>query len=260
MVHLASLNDEQAQSVQQLDASYVAGLFDGYAARFEQELIQDLNYQGHLLVTNALKAQLDLNKAPCQQSVTTIVDLGCGTGLLGELLRKLFHGIGSWCTLPDRSCSPANVRILGVDLSQRMVDISRGRMATIDDDSVIVYDQVELSDGVAYLQTLASHSVAAVTASDVFIYIGSLEDTFRECARVLLEGGLLVFTVELPDPESESDVKLLKSGRFGHSKAHVEKVAKSFGFRVDFWENAVLRTQGGNPVAGAVVVLRNGAG
>ena len=160
-------------------------------------------------------------------------------------------------------------QIVGVDLSPRMTEISRDRTVRMADSTtgqvqVPVYNEVVTDDGVAYMKTLSSDSVRAVVASDVFIYIGALEDSFRECARVLIpKEGLLVFTLELivDDPKDENHgatggVKLLKSGRFGHSKDYVQNVAKTFGFALDLWQEDVLRTQGGNPVPGAVVVLR----
>jgi predicted TPR repeat methyltransferase len=67
--------------------------------------------------------------------------------------------------------------------------------------------------------------------------------------------GLLSFTVELPKEKNFHGVKLLKSGRFGHSKKHVQQVAKYFGFQILQWTEAVLRKQGGSDVPGAVVVL-----
>ena len=277
LVHLASLpqqSDYQAiiDSIQHLDATYVAGLFDGYAARFERELVDELQYQGHVLVADALAAFINWSTSlvvPQGNAIITVVDLGCGTGLLGELIRRQVHkAVPLSCSDGDvgTGTTATQVHIVGVDLSQGMTEISRHRTIQLDNDAqqqasmatMPVYNQVETVDGLEYFQGLQAASVRAVVASDVFIYIGALERTFHECARVLVNDGLLAFTLELiVDPKDRAaGVKLLKSGRFGHSKGHVEKVAKAFGFVMDLWKEDVLRTQGGNPVTGAVVVLR----
>jgi predicted TPR repeat methyltransferase len=49
---------------------------------------------------------------------------------------------------------------------------------------------------------------------------------------------------------------LLKSGRFGHSKTYVQSTYSRYEFRVELCNEAILRTQGGKNVAGAVVVLQ----
>ena len=63
------------------------------------------------------------------------------------------------------------------------------------------------------------------------------------------------FTVESYDDE-EGEFRLLKSGRFGHSKQYIEQVAKVNGFEVLTWEDCILRQQGGQDVKGATVVLK----
>ncbi|MEJ0072377.1 MAG: methyltransferase domain-containing protein [Pseudomonadota bacterium] len=82
---------------------YVAALFDGYAARFENELVGNLHYRApeilHALFAPhvALGTKLD------------IVDLGCGTGLGGAAFRSLAR------------------RLDGIDLSPRMIEQARAR-------------------------------------------------------------------------------------------------------------------------------------
>ena len=183
-----------------LDDSYVTGLFDGYSQTFEQSLVEQLDYVGHELVADALMDQEDWLQTSHDNSLT-LLDLGCGTGLLGERLHRRLSELGR-----------LQFDILGVDLSTRMVEVSRKRTLP-DDTSTLVYRDVQIADGVSYLKTQETQSAHAITASDVFIYVGALEELFAEASRVLTLSGRLAFAVELSD--QRQGFQLLKSGRFG---------------------------------------------
>jgi predicted TPR repeat methyltransferase len=91
------------------------------------------------------------------------------------------------------------------------------------------------------------------------------------CYRILKPGGWLVFTVEelvdgvigakddvsKPGDDVISGVRLLPSGRFGHSVQHVKRAAKDSGFSLEACDPVrALRYQNGQPVPGLTVVLR----
>ena len=80
----------------------VEGLFDEYAATFEDSLVRQLGYD----VPAQMEALLAREHADEQGRVSRqlAVDLGCGTGLAGAALRGRCHG-----------------RLLGCDLSAMMV-------------------------------------------------------------------------------------------------------------------------------------------
>jgi predicted TPR repeat methyltransferase len=243
LVQLASLEDgtgdDIVSKVTELDPEYVSALFDGYSSRFESELVDVLQYKGHSLVYDALgatwgKLQISLS------SINTVVDLGSGTGLLGELIANEMP----W------------VAVHGVDLSQRMIDIARERKNKSGSD---VYASVTNGDALKYLSSLKNRSVDSVVASDVFVYIGDISGILEESARCLVENGLVGFTVERYEDtkhDSNGGLKLLPSGRFGHSKAHIDNLARSKGFKVSSWKNCAIRQGGGKDVKGAVVILK----
>ena len=245
LVQLASIeagggDDDIVVNVKELDPAYVSALFDGYSSRFESELVDVLQYKGHSLLYDALQATWGKSSTPAS-SFKSIVDLGCGTGLLGELVANDMP----W------------VKVHGVDLSQRMIDISRTRKTKIGGN---VYASVTNKDAAKYLSKLENQAVDCVLASDVFIYIGDISSILKESSRCLAQNGLVGFTVESYESSSiGSDctgLKLLPSGRFGHSKRYIENMAASNGFHVSCWNNCILRKQGGKDVKGATVILR----
>lgn len=229
LAQLASL--DALQSATAFDADYVQGLFDGYSSRFEDELVNTLEYKGHEWVAQEC---LQYWEGTTGDNVT-IVDLGCGTGLVGQVLAA-----NEWA---------APLNLVGVDLSQRMNDITRAR--TLPNGSRI-YQRVEQADAETFLKTVDPNSASAVVAADVFIYIGDLKGVFSACKSALAAGGLLVFSVEI----TSEGMILLPSGRFGHSKEYIEELAKQTGFNFKQWKEGTLRKQHLAPVRGAVVVLQ----
>ena len=243
LVHLASIENNVKDGdfsilldVNSLDANYVSGLFDGYSSRFESELVEKLDYHGHIFVYEAMQSILKDLKRP-SSLVKQIVELGCGTGLLGDIIAN---------EMPTTN-------LLGVDISQRMVQISKAKRST---QGKTVYSNVVHGDAVQYLSTLDEKSCDAILASDVFIYIGDLSEVLKESSKRLVDTGIVAFTVEnLDDKAHDYGLKLLKSGRFGHSRKYIEMVASQNGFKLQFWNDCVLRKQGGIDVKGATVVL-----
>jgi predicted TPR repeat methyltransferase len=199
-------------------AGYVQALFDDYAEDFEPHLLTTLRYRGHLAVAEAATAQ---RSGPRWRSV---LDLGCGTGLVGAALRLA-----------------ADV-ITGVDLSQTMVERARRRG---------VYDCLEQADVVAHLQAGgAQHDL--VVAADVFIYIGALEAVFAGVRRVLAPGGSFVFSVE---DGAGAGFTLRPSLRYAHGEAYLRRLAATHGFVVRSVARLALREEQRVPVAGMVVAL-----
>ena len=176
-----------------------------------------------------------IEKAPA--SVKNIIDLGCGTGLLGTLVANEM----SW------------VEILGVDLSQRMVEISRKRKSTR---GSTVYASVSNDDAAKYLSTLERQSIDCVLASDVFIYIGNISKVLKETLECLTSGGVVGFTVESYAGSNNDGLRLLPSGRFGHSRPYINKAVRLNGFEILSWDDCVLHHQGGANIRGSSVILR----
>jgi predicted TPR repeat methyltransferase len=171
-----------------MSQNYICSLFDGYADRFDHELVVTLDYRGHEQVVNAMINAMNINikvsinsdiETPVLQGLSpsisdnkrlAVIDLGSGTGLCGALIRKL---------IPD-------INVYGVDLSQRMLEKAVDRRC---------YDSLILGDAEEYLLSCGL-TVDAIIAADVFIYIGDLLKIMKASHSALKSKGFLIFTIE----------------------------------------------------------------
>lgn len=201
-------------------AALIADLFDTYAARFDQHLVDDLRYR----VPAALAALVaETGSAPTASWL--VLDLGCGTGLVGAEVR------------------PYARTLIGSDLSPRMIVRARQRG---------IYDELHVEDLVATLTR--AREIDLIVAADVFIYVGALEATFAACASALRAGGLLAFSIETSAGE---DVALRSTLRYAHSDAYIARLAGTHDMAVVRTEPTVLRVDHGEPIHGALYLLRH---
>ena len=201
-------------------AQLVQGIFDGYAETFEQHLVEELNYRGPEL----LRASVDRVTGGSKRRID-VLDLGCGTGLVGESFRDIAK------------------TLIGVDLSPQMIEKARQKD---------LYDELEVGDAVAALQSRANR-LDLIVAGDTLIYIGELSALFAAAAAALRAGGLFSFTVETFDG---STFRLTPARRYEHSHIYLRDVATKNGFAIALSEQVVIRRELGNEVPSSVYVLR----
>jgi predicted TPR repeat methyltransferase len=205
---------------EQAPEAYVRSLFDRYAPRFDNELVQNLQYRGPELLLDLIQRHLPPKTAPLD-----VLDLGCGTGLCGAVLRPLAS------------------RLSGIDLSENMLAKARERA---------IYDQLESAEITAWLaQCSARYDL--IVATDVFIYIGDLAPVFSGARRVLRAGGWLAFSVEATE---HPGYELGPTRRYRHSRGYIEGLASEHGLQVQAVEAGVLRRNDGADVNGDLVLLR----
>jgi predicted TPR repeat methyltransferase len=68
-----------AKPLSDMPKAYVQSLFDQYAPRFEQELIERLHYRAPAILFKAVLSVRAAQKKPAY--FKRAIDLGCGTGL-----------------------------------------------------------------------------------------------------------------------------------------------------------------------------------
>ncbi|MGU3559707.1 class I SAM-dependent DNA methyltransferase [Methylobacterium radiotolerans] len=206
-----------------LSPAYVRALFDDYAPRFERHLVEGLGYVGPQLVRDALP------RAPERFAVA--LDLGCGTGLMGEVVRdRVDH-------------------LTGIDLSPGMLALARTKTAR----GRPLYERLVEGDVAAALADLPEASADLCLAADVLIYVADLASFLAGVGRVLRPGGLGAFTVQSHDGPGSV---LGEDGRYAHADAHLAATAAVSGLERLAARPAEVRREGGRPVPGRVVVLR----
>ncbi len=203
--------------------AYVSRLFDFCAYGFDRHLVEVLDYQGPQLLRDAVDRRLDGARASW-----TVLDIGCGTGLCGPLFRDLAR------------------RLIGVDLSPRMIDKARERC---------VYDELHVGELTEFLAR-RDNWVDLIVAADVMMYVGSLTPVLVNARRALKANGLFAFFVEHADGD---DFALAPSGRFVHGTGYVTHQTSAAGFVIENTDQAILRKENGEPVPGDVYLLRCGA-
>jgi predicted TPR repeat methyltransferase len=153
-----------------------------------------------------------------------VIDLGCGTGLVG----KLFRGLASSLT--------------GIDVSGCMI-----RRA----ERLQIYDSLVLDDIVTYLSA-RQEPCDLVLAADIFIYIGDLAAVFSAVSRLLRPGGLFAFSLETID---DGDYFLQPNRRYAQSLAYIHRLANQYGLTILSTNPVSLRRQGNQNAAGGIIVL-----
>lgn len=198
---------------------YVETLFDDYAGQFDEHLVGVLHYQAHTVLVENLAA-LEHSR------FLSALDLGCGTGLCGPLVR------------------PMTDRLAGIDLSGTMVAKAGTRG---------VYDALVQADIVEHLRaTDQRHDL--VLAADVFIYVGDLEPVFDAVKRLLEPAGVFCFSVECDTPDG-AGFALLSSMRYAHSEPYVMALAQRHGFEVRKVVHDQIRKNVDEPINGMFVYL-----
>ena len=214
---LASLRGELPDRVED---DYIQQLFDDFADRFELTLVDRLGYSVPARLAAVLRAQ-------GAQAARSVLDLGCGTGLMAvELARD-------------------GRMIDGVDLSPRMLEHARAKG---------VYRELVAAEIGAFLAQARGRSWELIVAADVFVYVGSLAPMFAAVRDRLAPGGWFAFSLESSAGEG---VELLPAtGRYRHAPAAAVRELEFAGFVGIVREPLVIRHEVGQPVAGELVIAR----
>jgi predicted TPR repeat methyltransferase len=205
---------------------YVAQLFDGYAENFDSHLVQTLKYSTPSQLAMLLR---DASPGPMRD----VLDLGCGTGLMGA---ELANG--------ER-------RLVGVDLSQKMLDRARERE---------IYARLTNADLGAMMREEPDCSYDLIVAADVFVYVGRLEPLFAQAYRLLRPSGLFAFSVEAVTQATAaaaaaSGYALHSQGRYVHAKSYLEALAAASGFKWVELRTVTCRENQGVPVRAFLALL-----
>jgi predicted TPR repeat methyltransferase len=210
------------QSTERAPDQYVEKVFDNYADRFDTHLQQVLQYDIPKKLVPLIAAHLPV-AAKCN-----VLDLGCGTGLIGSEIASY------------------SKQLVGVDLSAKMLDKARTRN---------LYQRLERSDLLGMMQGEPASSYDLVIATDVFIYVGKLDEVIREIKRLLSAGSIFAFSIETCEAEAAGPgYQLEHTGRYAHTVEYLSRLAATNGFRILEMVATQIRTEHGKPVNGHMAV------
>ena len=221
--HLLSACTE-ADTPQRASDEHVKEVFDQFASYFETDLAR-LSYRGPKLLEQALLSELG---GP--NSLLVVLDAGCGTGLCGSVLR------------------PYSQRLIGVDISPKMLDIAKEHK---------FYDELIESELGAYLsqQTAAFDLIAS---ADTFGYFGELTKLFQVAHTALRSDGLLLATFEVGDISPVQGYHLQSSGRYVHDRDYISQCCEAAGFTIRSLTEETLRIEAEQAVPVVVLAAQPG--
>lgn len=184
------------------------------------------SYFGARLVATALREHAG-------QETLDVLDIGCGTGLVGALVRPLAK------------------RLDGADLSPAMLEKAQAKS---------VYDGLDRADALSVMSQRGS-GYDAILGAAVLIHFGDLQSIFQAARACLRPGGVFVFTLfSLAGDENfavSANYGLAQSGCFAHSDNYVRQLARDCGLAVEALKDVIHEHDAdGNPVPGLLAVLR----
>lgn len=201
-------------------AAFVRDLFDQYAEGFDRHLRNGLSYAAPEQIMAALRAA-----GAAGPDIAAVLDLGCGTGLMGTLLR------------------PVAKHLVGIDLSPGMLAKARAKN---------IYDKLHEAGILDFAAGEASFEL--VCAADVLNYFGDLDPVLTGVAQWLRPGSAFGFTVEAH--EGTEAFRLRDTMRYAHGRATVVELLQSAGLTPVVERSVILRQDHNAPVDGLVFVAR----
>lgn len=202
--------------------AYIRRLFNHYAPHFDKSVAQ-LQYRAPGIIAEKLAAMVraDGNLA--------ILDIGCGTGLCGPILKSFA------------------AHLVGVDLSESMLKEAA---------KPGVYDELVEAELTDYMVKHPS-AFDVIVASDTLVYHGSLDCVVASAAASLKAGGYLLFTLEhLFEDDGDDPYRLAPTGRFCHRAAYVRAALAKAGLTHATTDPIIPRLECGEPVNGLLVTAR----
>ncbi|PJE12281.1 tetratricopeptide repeat protein [Legionella sp.] len=184
---------------------YAMNLFNNYALYYDQHMQSLLHYSLPQQIAQLIH---HLNLFQVGQAI----DLGCGTGLSGVVLREICQ------------------HLTGVDIAAKMLTQAKNKD---------IYDHLVEADLVSFLQKDKQH-YELIVAADVLPYIGDLDPLFTAVAERLSEKGYFIFTTEISEKEPW---QLQATARFSHHPDYIKALCKSRGLQLHCQEKVIARTQ-----------------
>jgi predicted TPR repeat methyltransferase len=203
----------------ELKQRYVQAEFDDYSEHFDNSLTSKLGYDAPTKMLAFL-----LETFPETLHFRNGVDLGCGTGLFGYLIKKYVD------------------HLTGIDLSGKMLENARKRGC---------YNSLVAGEIVSTLKEMDC-AFDLFSATDVIIYIGDIDSLFSIAKEKSAPNALFLLTTE---SQLAYGFTLKATGRYTHSKEYVISVANDHGFSIVASREIPLRKESGEWLTGEMFIF-----
>jgi predicted TPR repeat methyltransferase len=198
---------------------YVRHLFNNYALYYDQHMQNTLKYTlpHYMMRTLHALGYFDFKRT---------LDIGCGTGLSGDVLRE------------------SSEHLTGIDIATKMIAQARAKD---------IYDQLIESELTAFLNQDTAH-YDLITALDVLPYLGDLEPLFQRIKCRLTETGLFVFSCEISADEAWG---LQSNARFCHHPDYIQALCTAHHLELIEQKKIIARQQEQRDVSVMLYIAKN---
>ena len=172
-------------------------IYKNWAKKYEDDVINLAGYVGHLITSELLLSYLS-------NTQTKILDAGCGTGLVGEILNK-----------------NSFQNLIGVDFSQEMLNIAKQKN---------VYQSLELVDLTKKLD-YEDNLFDAVICAGTFTCGHVGPEALREMVRITKQGGYICFTVRKQEWEASPYMQIIKDLGETQALQKLEHITKEYNVK-----------------------------
>jgi predicted TPR repeat methyltransferase len=196
---------------------------DQVARSFDEGMTKQLDY----VVPVHVKAHMTRLFGDESASMDAL-DLGCGTGLYGSVLK------------------PWTRKLVGVDLSPVMLEEAKRKGVY---DELICGELIEVLEGI-------NEQYDIVIAMDVLVFFGDLMPIFERVKKILRPQGLFILDLEKGSEAHPWQLHIF--GNYLHSRGYITELADRNGFSELLCEEMDIRKEASSYIKGYLVFLRAG--
>ena len=172
-------------------------IYKNWAKKYEDDVINLAGYVGHLITSELLLNYLRNKQAK-------ILDAGCGTGLVGEILNNNEFK-----------------NLIGVDFSQEMLNIAKQKN---------VYQSLNLVDLTKKLD-YEDNLFDAVICAGTFTCGHVGPEALREMVRIIKQGGYICFTVRKQEWEASPYMQIINDLEDSQAWQKLEHITKEYNVK-----------------------------
>ncbi|MCV0425312.1 MAG: tetratricopeptide repeat protein [Roseibium sp.] len=203
---------------------YVKSHFDKFSATFD-DVLKGLGYRAPELVAE----EVGTLAANTNERFEDVVDLGCGTGLCGPLIRD--------------HCG----KLTGIDLSPGMLKKAAALKA---------YDFLVEGELVAFLESDLPTRFDLAVCVDTLCYLGNLQPFMTALHKAMKPGAVLIASVEHLSGPSTEDFRVDSTGRYAHTPSYLRRCAEAASLSYVKDKTVTLRHELGKEVHGLIFYVQ----